>query len=76
MDCQHLEAIYELFLLGALGEADAAKVREHVDRGCPNCLHGLREGTFSIVALLQTAKVSPSSSPKQKARLLKRLKDK
>lgn len=75
MDCQHLENMYELFLLGALGEADAARVREHVDRGCPNCLNGLHEATLSIVALLQTAKISPSNS-RQKVRLLKRLKDK
>ncbi|MGH9344968.1 MAG: hypothetical protein ACRD19_14560 [Terriglobia bacterium] len=73
MDCRHLENIYELFLLGALGNADAARVQEHLDLACPNCIEGLREATLTLFALLQPSK-PVRSTPKQRAHFLQRLK--
>ncbi|MGH9351837.1 MAG: hypothetical protein ACRD2G_06730 [Terriglobia bacterium] len=74
MDCRHLENIYELFLLGALGDADAGRVQGHLDRACPNCVEGLREATLTLFALLQPAK-PVRSTPKQRAHFLQRLKE-
>ncbi|MGH9403367.1 MAG: hypothetical protein ACRD2P_14805 [Terriglobia bacterium] len=74
MDCRHLENTYELFLLGALGDAGAAKVQEHLDRDCPNCIDGLREATLALFALLQPAN-PVRSTPKQRSHFLQRLKE-
>lgn len=75
MDCRHLENLYELFLLGALSKGDAARIHEHVDRGCPDCLGGLRQATLTLFALLQPDKPA-NLNPRQKSRLLARIKEK
>jgi hypothetical protein len=72
MVCQHLEEIYELYLLQALSPEDAARVREHVEFGCANCLERLREAALSICFLcLSTPPARPA--PKHKKQLLERL---
>lgn len=74
MDCRHLENTYELFLLGAIGETDAARIQEHVDRACPNCIGGLREAALSLFALLQPVKPVLSTA-RQRSHFLQRLKE-
>ena len=75
MGCQHLEEIYELYLLGALAADDVAKVQEHVDRGCPRCLEHLREAALAVYFLCLTARpVRPS--PQRKSQLLRGLRKK
>ena len=72
MDCQYLENLYELFVLGSLEVSDAALGREHLNRQCPECLHGLRQAMLTLVALLQMAK-PVRSNPKLKSRLMERI---
>ncbi len=74
MDCRHLEDLYELFLLRALSETEETQVLEHVERNCPACLEGLRHAGMMLYALLLSAP-PVKSSPKQKGRLLRRLKE-
>jgi len=72
MGCHHLDEIYELYLLEALAPEDEARVREHVDRGCPNCLERLREAALCVCFLcLSTPPARPSA--KHKAKLLKQV---
>jgi predicted anti-sigma-YlaC factor YlaD len=75
MDCQHLDEIYELYLLGALDEDDSARVQEHLERGCPNCLEHLREAALAVYFLCLTARpVRPR--PQRRSQLLRRLRKK
>ncbi len=72
MDCQHLEDLYELFLLGALPEQSSAELREHLERGCPACLERVRDAVQTVYLLSLRAK-SVRLNPKLKARLLLQL---
>lgn len=74
MDCRYLENTYELFLLGAAGETETARIEEHVDQDCPNCVRGLREAALALFALLQPAKPIVST-PGQRSHFLQRLKE-
>jgi len=51
MGCQHLDELYELWLLGALSEANSRDLREHLARGCPHCLGRIREATETVYVL-------------------------
>jgi anti-sigma factor RsiW len=72
MGCQHLEEVYELFLLGTLPAQEGGEVRAHLERGCPNCLERVREAGKSIYLLAQMARPR-RLHPKWKSRLLRRL---
>lgn len=74
MDCRYLENTYELFLLGAVGETEAARIQEHLDMNCPNCARGMREAALTLFALLQPAK-PVSSTPGQRSHFLQLLKE-
>jgi hypothetical protein len=56
MECQYLDDVYELFLLGLLKPKETAEVREHLERGCPYCLDHLREAAQSVYFVLSEAK--------------------
>lgn len=72
---EHLDELYELYLLGALGREDSASIREHVKQGCPRCLEQLREAALSVYLLCQASRpVRPG--PQHKAQLLRRLRKK
>jgi anti-sigma factor RsiW len=43
MSCEELRHDYILFALGTLTDPERGEIREHLDRGCPNCLAGVRE---------------------------------
>ncbi len=75
MGCQHLDEIYELFLIGALAADDCEEVRAHLERGCPNCLGRLGEAGKSIYLLARMLRRS-RPGPKWKSNLLHRLKKK
>jgi len=70
--CQHLDQIYELFLLGALSAEEDATVQEHVERGCPYCLEQLREAALTVYFLTWPGRVE-RPDPKLKSALLRRL---
>ncbi len=72
MDCQHLEDLYELFLLGALPEQSVQEIRQHLERGCPQCLARIHEAGETVYLLSLTAKPA-RPSPRVKAELLQRL---
>jgi len=72
MGCQHLEDLYELFLLGALSDESTQEIRQHLERGCPDCAARIREAGELAYLLCLTAKpVRPN--PRVKAELLQRL---
>lgn len=75
MGCQHLDEIYELYLLGTLAREDCAGVREHVERSCPHCLERLREAVQTVYFLSQMTR-SARPDPKLKSHLLRRLRRK
>ena len=72
MDCRYLDDVYELFLLGLLKPKEAAEVHAHVERGCPYCLHHLREAAQSVYFLLSNAQPR-KPAPAVKAEMLRRL---
>jgi hypothetical protein len=72
MGCQHLEELYELWLLGALSGQGALDLREHLARGCPHCVARVREATETVYLLGLAAKpVRPH--PRVKAELLRQI---
>ena len=75
MGCQHLEDVYELFLLGTISPEEAREVEGHLARGCPRCLAELHEATLTVYLLTRTAR-SAKPDPKQKSRLLRSLRKK
>jgi hypothetical protein len=75
MGCQHLNDVYELFLLGTASEDVAGSVREHVSRGCVYCLEHLKEAAQTVYLLSQPAKLA-RPDPKLKSQLLHRLRKK
>ncbi len=56
MECQYLDDVYELFLLGLLKPKETAEMKEHLERGCPYCLDHLREAAQSVYFVLSGSK--------------------
>jgi hypothetical protein len=75
MGCQHLEDLHELFLLGALSDATAAELRDHLERHCASCLERIREAAQTVYLLSLTTKTA-RPNPKLKLQLLRRLRNK
>ncbi len=75
MDCQYLDEIAELCLLGGFVGGTCAGLREHLERGCPACLEHLREAALTVYLLSQTTRPA-RPSPKVKSQLLSRLRKK
>ena len=72
MGCQHLEELYELWLLGALSGQSSMDLREHLARGCPHCLARVRDATETVYVLgLGSKPVRPH--PRVKAELLRQI---
>ena len=72
MGCQHLDDLYELYLLGALEHEESAAVRQHLERRCPYCIGRLREATLTVHLFTLLAPAT-RLSPKPKDQLLSRL---
>ncbi len=72
MGCQYLEDLYELWLLGTLSEQGSLDLRDHLARGCPNCLAGLREAAETIYLLGCAAKPA-RPNPRVKTELLRQI---
>jgi hypothetical protein len=69
MGCQHLEELYELFLLGALSGQGSLELREHLGRNCPHCLARIREAAATVYLLSLTAKPA-RPAPRVRSELL------
>jgi hypothetical protein len=65
MECQYLDDLYELFLLGLLKPKETAEMKEHLERGCPYCLDHLREAAQSVYFVLSG---SESRKPPQQVK--------
>jgi anti-sigma factor RsiW len=52
MDNRHLDDVYELYLLGSLSAEEAARISEHLERGCPHCLAHLSDAARTVYALI------------------------
>jgi hypothetical protein len=72
MGCEHLDDLYELYLLGALDNGRGAIIREHLEQGCPYCIEHVREASLTIYLLAQLAPPA-RLGPKGKIQLLNRL---
>ena len=72
MGCQHLEELYELWLLGALSGQSSADLRDHLARGCPHCLARVREAAETIYLLGRSPKPA-RPHPRVKAELLRQI---
>jgi hypothetical protein len=72
MGCQHLEELYELWLLGALSEQGSLDLCDHLARGCPHCLARVREATETVY-LLSLAPKPARPRPRVKSELLRRI---
>ncbi len=72
MDCQHLDELHELWLLGALTEQASRDLGEHLARDCPNCLTRARDAA-GMVYLLALGSKSVRPHPRVKAALLSRI---
>lgn len=73
MGCQHLDDIYELYLLGSVAAEESAEISGHVERNCLYCVDRLREA-LQVVYLLGLNSGAVPPSPKRKAELLRRVK--
>ena len=72
MGCQHLDELYELWLLGALSEQGAADLRDHLQHGCVQCLARVREAAETVYLLgLTPGPVRPR--PRVKSGLLRQI---
>lgn len=72
MGCQHLEELYELWLLGALSEQGALDLRDHLRRGCPQCVARIREAAETAY-LLGLAPKPTRPHPRVKSELLRQI---
>lgn len=72
MGCQHLEELYELWLLGALSEQGSMDLREHLRRGCPQCVGRVREAAETVY-LLGMAAEPARPNPRVKTEVLREI---
>jgi hypothetical protein len=72
MDCQHLEELHELNLLGALSEQSSSDVVAHLARSCPHCLARVHEAMEIIYVLCLRSKPA-RPHPRVKAKLLEKI---
>ena len=72
MGCQHLDELYELWLLGALSESGSLDLRDHLRQGCPQCMARVREAAETVYLLSLTSKPA-RPDPRVKSALLRRI---
>ena len=42
MNCEELRDYYELYAMGVADEPERSEIREHLNRGCEVCMHGMK----------------------------------
>jgi hypothetical protein len=63
MNCDGLKEFYELYALGIAEEPERAEIATHIDRGCVNCVAGVRKAMELVTMIGATAPdVQPSRS--------------
>ena len=69
MNCQELRDHYELYAMGVAGEPEKSEIRGHLNRGCEDCMAGMKRAR-SIAAFLGGTAPPAAPSPKLRRRIL------
>ncbi|HLK66435.1 MAG TPA: anti-sigma factor [Bryobacteraceae bacterium] len=69
MNCEELNEYYELYAMGAAGEPEKSEIREHLNRGCEDCMAGMKRAR-SIVSFLGGTAPPMVPSPMLRRRIL------
>jgi anti-sigma-K factor RskA len=69
MNCEELDEFYELYAMGAAGEPERSEIREHLNRGCEDCMAGMKRAR-SIVSFLAGTAPPAAPSPQLRRRIL------
>jgi hypothetical protein len=69
MNCEELHDHYELYAMGVAGEPEKSEIRDHLNRGCEDCMSGMKRAR-SIVSFLGGTAPSMAPSPKLRRRIL------
>jgi hypothetical protein len=69
MNCEELSDHYELYAMGAAGEPEKSEIREHLNRGCEDCMAGMKRAR-SIASFLGGTAPPAAPSPKLRRRIL------
>jgi hypothetical protein len=65
MNCEELHDHYELYAMGVAGEPEKSEIRDHLNRGCEDCMAGMKRAR-SIASFL--GGMAPSMAPSSKLR--------
>jgi hypothetical protein len=69
MNCEDLRDHYELYALGVAEEPEKSKIREHLNRGCEDCMARMKRAR-SLASFLGGTAPPMSPSPKLRRRIL------
>jgi len=69
MNCEELRDHYELYAMGAAGEPEKSEIRDHLNRGCEDCMAGMKRAR-SIASFLGGAAPPAAPSTKLRRRIL------
>jgi hypothetical protein len=69
MNCEELNEHYELYAMGAAEEPEKSEIREHLNRGCEECMAGMKRAR-SIASFLVGTAPPAAPSPKLRRRIL------
>jgi hypothetical protein len=69
MSCEELRDYYELYAMGAAGEPEKSEIRDHLNRGCEDCMAGMKRAR-SIASFLSGTAPPGAPSPKLRRRIL------
>lgn len=69
MSCEELRDHYELYAMGVAGEPERSEIRDHLNRGCEDCMAGMKRAR-SIASFLGGTAPSMAPSPKLRRRIL------
>jgi hypothetical protein len=69
MSCEELRDHYELYAMGVAGEPERSEIREHLNRGCEDCMAGMKRAR-SVASFLGGTAPPTTPSPKLRRRIL------
>jgi hypothetical protein len=69
MNCEELSDHYELYAMGVAGEPEKSEIRDHLNRGCEDCMAGMKRAR-SIASFLGGAAPPAAPSTKLRRRIL------
>jgi len=69
MNCEDLRDHYELYAMGVADEPEKSEIREHLSRGCEECMAGMKRAR-SVASFLGGTAPLTAPSPKLRRRIL------